>query len=893
MRAQTALVTTALLLGVCVSPTPGEPPAQFGAWGASGPEFPPAPDGWTEAPGEPEALPRLAPTPEEARRGYVLFSRDPFSPILPSSYPAPSERAVGLEVFCALGEYEPLSFAIHALDGLTGVRVDVTELRKDTGASIPRDHLDVRFVRAIRVPAGGDRYRMQPFLLEQREQVSVPAGTTAQVWVTVQAPEDAQPGEYSGSATVEVTGEERVDIPVRLEVLPFALPPTPVEMGLFVPRPPEDGELLRRQLVDMREHGMTAVQPVPDAEVVSRDRVLGDDDIAAIGERCKRRVRLFREVYGDLRFPVTIEIGHQIAFYWQPARNWFEFWPHSQEIDADLLRALDAILEVARDDGWPEVRIYALDEAGAHNLLDEAVYYYGLLKRERPELATWTTIGGGIALGHDEIGQLADVVDKLSTNRFSPEIAKSLVARGRPYGIYNGAGPTPAGARFFFGFHGWKTGADEIMQWTYSFGDNVFAGRGVRLSDEGYVYSPADEPLPGILWEAAREGVDDFRYLHALWQVLHAGGAPDDMVAAARSAVAEIMAEIPWTFQAVRNEDQTPPPHPATLRRWRRKVADLIVGLTEAGAAVPVEVDAPQASPLDWEWAQPEALVLEYGPEILADSSFEADTGPWRVEPWEGSGSGELDAGNAHTGRQSMRVDVPAADGNKAVTVLVWPSWGGGGLDIAVEGAHTYEFSAWVKVENRGSLPELRVALPPGAEAAATNGESDADADGWRRIWRRVELAFPAQPNYIAAWVQGPGTAWIDDLSLREVTPPPLSMSLDQQEYDAVDRIGVATVEVSKLATPASVRFDLVSMDGERIGAVTSPFSAQTEVAAEEGVGMSLMAPADLRTCRLVFVPAELAPGDYTVTATLLDADGTSLGQKALRFRRAAHRNRP
>ncbi len=98
-------------------------------------------------------------------------------------------------------------------------------------------------------------------------------------------------------------------------------------------------------------------------------------------------------------------------------------------------------------------------------LLEQAVYYYGLLKRRAPDLPTTTDIGGGIAMGHDEIGRLSPVVDYLCSNRLNPDLARALLERGKPWGIYNGAGPTPAGARFFFGFYGWHTAAQSIAQW--------------------------------------------------------------------------------------------------------------------------------------------------------------------------------------------------------------------------------------------------------------------------------------------------------------------------------------------------------------------------------------------------------------------------------------------
>jgi hypothetical protein len=91
-------------------------PDQFRVWGSAGPEFPPVPAGWTQESAAPEGLPPLVPTPDEQRKGYVLFAHDPLSFADGDAVPAPSERARELRVFAARGEYEPLALAVHALE---------------------------------------------------------------------------------------------------------------------------------------------------------------------------------------------------------------------------------------------------------------------------------------------------------------------------------------------------------------------------------------------------------------------------------------------------------------------------------------------------------------------------------------------------------------------------------------------------------------------------------------------------------------------------------------------------------------------------------------------------------------------------------------------------------
>jgi hypothetical protein len=852
------------------------PPEQFTAWGTAGPELPPAPEGWTEVAPAPEALPALVPTAEEQAKGYVLIARDPFLPIPPNCVPAPSERADELRASCTKGEYEPITFAIHALSNLRGVRVEVSELTAPGDAAIPADHLDVRVVRCVReiVDADAKSYRLRPLLLEKRPAFDLAAGKTAQVWLTVQAPGDAAAGTYAGTVTVSPEQGTPTALRVQVCVLPFTLPSAPVELSMCFPRPPDDDDLLRKQLIDLREHGMTGVEAGPGAFVESRDRHFGDDDVAATIARSRRLMAAFRAAYGQWRFPVTFEVGHQIAYHWDPTKNWFVFWPHDPTIEADFLKAINVVEKLGAEDGWPPLRAYALDEAGAHGLLDEAVYYYGLIKQRKPELTTWTTIGGGIAMGHDEIGQLSPVVDFLSTNRFTPEIAKALTDRGKPFGVYNGAGDTLAGARFFFGFYGWKTGAQQVLQWAYSFGESALQGNGLRQPDEGYIYNAPDGPLPSLQWEAAREGVDDYRYIELLRQA-----AGKD----APAVLGEIMSQIPWTFQAIASGDRTPPPHPSTLRKWRERIAERLIALNvnevRAAAAVP-------HSPFDFPWAQRPAEKVVYDEELFPTATFETEMKPWRTEAWKGKGVGELDPAVAHEGKQSVRIDSPADASNETVTVLVWPQWGGGGLNLALAGEHVYEIAAWVKLRGRNALPELRIALPPEAERSAASGREEG-ADGWQRVWKRVEVAFPARPTYLAAWVQGPGTVWVDELSLREVIPPPVRVTLDQGEYDDRDRVAVATVAVPRQLAPANLRVTIRPEGGGPVSAVIVPFRAQATIGASTATGaLTLIAPGDLHECRVVFDPSALEPGAYRLTVDLQDAAEATVAQAAASFRR-------
>jgi len=893
LRCIAAMVALHLLTGGRLE---AEPPEQFRVWGAAGRESPALPAGWTEAPDATDGL--LPPaSSEEQQRGYALVARDPMSAVGQDASAADAVRANELKGFAAVGEYEPFTFGIHALKELNEIKIAITELRSGENLAIPADHVDVRFVRSVRVPvAGATRtYRLQPFLLEKRETVSLSRGKSAQVWLTVKVPATAKAGDYTGTISIQSDGRETARLPFTLTVLPFSLPAPPVEMIMYASAPPASDEMFMKELVDAREHGITGFEPSLAVEVKSRDRIFGEDDVAAVRADCKCRMDAVKKVYGGWRFPATVEVGHQIAFYWDQRTNWFSFWPHSRQIDDDLVKSMRLVNDLARAEGWPPLRVYALDEAGAHNLLDEAVYYYRLVKERMPQLATLTTIGGGMAMGFDEIGPLSPLTDFFTTNRFTPEIAKALVARGKPYGIYNGCGQTPAGARFFFGFYGWKTGARQIGQWAYHFGDSVFQGNGLRRDDDGYVYLAPTGPLPSVMWEGVREGIDDYRYLCRLWQLIGAAKASSNAAAqsaakSAERAMSELFGKIGWQFQALQYDQRTPPPHPSTLRKWRGKVARCIVELQavvgpDTGSSSPIAT----VSPFDFNWASPSADESSFGDELLPPSDFETAMKPWRVETWNGKGAGALDANEHRSGKQSVRIEIPAQSGSGAVTVLVWPKWGGGALNLVLDADRAYEFSAWVKTKDRPVPPTLRIALPAGVTRSTRAGQDKPAPDGWQRIWFRVEMQSRAEPNDLAVWVQGPGTVWVDDLSLREVISPPLTISLDQDEYDSQDKVGVVAVTVAKRIASGRVRLALARRGGETIAELAAPLTTQAGVAAtpsDSKSALRLVAPTDLHACRFLFDPSTLQPGDYEAKAELLDSKGKSLAVRTATLER-------
>lgn len=812
---------------------------QFKVWGAAGPEFAPLPAGWAEVPGEPRKRELPKPSDSQTAQGFLVFQRRPEEEVYPDTVPAWHELGAKLQTFGAQGQYLPLTFSIHALDDLKNCQLTLGDWKGANGELFPKSHVDVRIMRPIRSRqnyTGNDKhYLLAPFLLEKHEHFDVAKGKAAQIWLTVKIPDSATPGDYSGSVTLQAEGKTAAKIPVLLRVLPYRLPPLPIEAG-FSYTPSVDLAMREKEMIDQREHGLNSCEGPIGAVIASRDQNFGDDDVEATRKSIHETLTLRRKVYGGRanQVPLTANIGHEILYKWDNDKGWFVFWPRSDKFEANFFKAVHTVEEAVKAENGPPIRVFIMDEPGGHpDLFKETVYYTKLLKEKTPNVKTWCTLGGGTAIGVDEVGQLGPFLDELSINRFNSNICKTLIDRKKPYGVYNGGSATESVThfskdRYFFGMYLWKTGAQEVLQWVYAFGESW---KGYVRGNDGYVYPTSEGPLPSISWECVRQGLDDYRTMDLLWRLITVARKSGDAKAieAAKSAEAtarDILGSTDFTYQALDNG--TPPASPATMDKWHWRTAAACVELLKF---VPLEkalaTTAERPGPFDLPAAREEAL--NFGPELIPAGGFENGPGPWKAS---GKGSGAVDASEHHSGTNSFKLESVKDASGMDVEVCVW-GWGGEGPTMTLSAGRTYEFSCWIKCAS--GKPALRFSFPKTEMTRnPESSESAPDASGWKRMAQRVTMVQDTKPGYLAVWLQGPGSIWCDDFSLREVELPPFSVQPDRTILDDSDRVIPVMVQQQGGRTELSVRMRLPGEAAERVvkvpvsGSIEVEFSADT-----------------------------------------------------------------
>lgn len=480
------------------------------------------------------------PTAEETARGCILFDRPLTDVIFTNSPPRPEERIASVDLFATPGEYEPATFALWALEDLGQVRVSFDGVPA-TGEVLPIRCLDKR------VTYSSTQYIAQmPVLCERREAVDVPAASSKRWLLDLHIAEDADPGLHEGTVTIAAAGRAPITLPLRLRVLPYTLDePTDMFWGEYyqIPRLATDdaGRIaqMRLDLADQRAHGMTSVGlcfGVP-AESVRQD---GDTYAFDLDGTL---YAAFMDTYVELGFPLPVI---QLSDSGQYAPGMEGLRLESDEWGARYQAFWRALQAEHRRRGWPEVIVQPVDEPGWQDQAarDRNVRCLALLK-QIPGLRTEQD-GPGDAYFHEEAGPLADIWNYNGAIA-APEVVAAAQAAGHIITIYNCDVESyrPEVDRYVAGWFQLAAGINGCYNWAYmSWGGSPYDDNSHRSGTWMHVYPPLDDEPggPSTGWIGAREGIDDYRYVHTLRRAIARALATDN--AAARQAAVEAQAEL-------------------------------------------------------------------------------------------------------------------------------------------------------------------------------------------------------------------------------------------------------------------------------------------------------------------------------------------------------------
>jgi hypothetical protein len=530
----------------------------------------------------------------DRKRGFMVYSRHYMECIYPHTRPGPEDKMPELKLFAAQGEYEPVTFTVYPLENLSNAKVTVSSI-----GPVPAGNIDVRYVRFIRARPNYTvryKYRIVPDPLEHFTTLDLTNGENARFWITVHVPDDAPAGTYNGKIRFECSGG-KVDLPVNLKILPIKLREDPTKIyGIYYGHPLDQmngadrvsRDYFRRKAdmehADMAAHGTRNVtmsfggQPADE-----QGKFTFNLDIMT------EKIALWRKY--NFRGPIVMSINTERIYEKHMNERYgahlINLKIPPEAFSAELTSMVKAIEEERKQRGWPEFLYYPVDEPGRDST---SIRYMIILLKACRNAGVRTYLTADPT--RREFQPLKPYVDVWCTQPFSPDretVIADMKERNVEYWCYPNhvAGEndhTPVtGSRMTYGFGFWRSGFVTLIPWIYSWrvGDpfNYLDG---FMSDFFNRYEPDGTPIPVAMWEAYREGYDDYRYIYTLEQLIVAARKSRDAVVAEAALSAEKELQKVWEAIDVQPKYKYEGLWaPAQFDNYRWKIAEQILALQE------------------------------------------------------------------------------------------------------------------------------------------------------------------------------------------------------------------------------------------------------------------------------------------------------------------------
>ncbi|MEN6640816.1 MAG: hypothetical protein ABFE08_00075 [Armatimonadia bacterium] len=486
----------------------------------------------------PDATPWPAISETDTKRGYLVHTRHWAEVVYPDTVPIPQEINPGLRAFATPGEFEPLNFIVWPLRAFKGAIVRVSDLKTANGV-IPAKQIEIRRVRYMYAKPNYSllhQYRVVPdVLMPYDPNEPLPEKQNARYWLTVRIPETAKPGMYRGTITFTPAGSTPQDIPVLLRVLPIKLQEDPSKLyGIYYRDPLDDWSrakddvskefYLRKSETEMQDLIAHGTRNVVTSLGTSPEKP-GEPGVFAFNfDLMQTKIDRWRKY--NCKFPLVVgisagavykkytgdDLGSHIGNVKLPPPEYAE----------ELSRMVKAIETERVKRGWPDFLYYPIDEPSSKP--DAVAFMVETLKGVRN--------GGGRTYvtadpTNEGFAPMKPYVDVWCTQPFLPWRDELLADKKAHPGVDYWCYPnhvsgendhTPVnGARMTYGFGFWRSGFTALIPWIYraDVGDpwNYLSG---SMSDFMNRTEDNGRPIPVAIWEAYREGYDDYRYIYTL-----------------------------------------------------------------------------------------------------------------------------------------------------------------------------------------------------------------------------------------------------------------------------------------------------------------------------------------------------------------------------------------
>ncbi len=485
---------------------------------------------------------------DEKERGFILFSRPIVQPVYKKYHPRDYERITELTTFATKGEFEPLTFSIYPLRDMKNFRVIFSDLKSENSI-IGQENIDVRLVTNwnMRYPryTSKNTYRAVPELLEKVTVNSFNKGDNQRYWITVEVPEDAIPGIYTGSVMLfDDVVDNAILMPVKFRVLPYKLKKDPNKHfsayhlsyhNMYFPYKTEElkEKAMKTDFENMLKYGFDIF---PDFYLRSR-HIKGDE------------FELYVRPKDELMINTAIELGFKDKIILVGGYGAFfrHYEPNAKKIggralmssypdeDTGVFNAIEnatkKYIEKCKDKGWPDLVFFINDEpsTAASSAEFTAKKYAAVKKAGGITMVSLDPTARSSALYHK-----LNSVDIWCSQPYAIPYETVVADKTHQYWSYpnhnsgeiNIREVMQKGGRMTYGYGLWRSGYNTLFPWAWRWfpasGKNPDqfdyfhykqSGTGMRLDEDANL-------IPAIYWECFREGYDDGRYLYTLQQTM-------------------------------------------------------------------------------------------------------------------------------------------------------------------------------------------------------------------------------------------------------------------------------------------------------------------------------------------------------------------------------------
>jgi hypothetical protein len=474
----------------------------------------------------------------EKERSYTVFSKLPFEYSDYFTKPKEEEISDSIKIVASPGEYEPATFLVYAKENLKGVEIEASDLvGKD--AIISKNNVDVKVVKVwyqagqtglkdgrVLVPElllKDDSIIMADFKKEINvlnfndvpdgsdflKPIDIPKDTTRQFWITVKVPNETKPGLYKSLLRIRPKDDIEDYLELQVDVLPIILEDPDKIYSIYYNKSFTNGiERYKAELKDIKEHGLTGTS-IYEGVKVDENGIFDFDGIQV--------ALALRKYYGLTRGNIFL------GFHWDtPLTHQIYRKNGINQDDMNTLGTLIDYLEEMRvKQSYPQMWYYGIDEPYTDDKLERCKEIFKILKSRGTK--TTTAIPKRQA---DKLGGLIDMPIYSLPSATAILLHKEKKDPNKLELFYWHPLENPVVDRFNFGLFLWISGLDGVVPYAYQgwggFGTKTpyddFGGK--RYRPEMYTYPTKTGVIPTIQWEAAREGIDDMRYLTTLKKLL-------------------------------------------------------------------------------------------------------------------------------------------------------------------------------------------------------------------------------------------------------------------------------------------------------------------------------------------------------------------------------------